>query len=483
MTLLFSEAFGVDTAALDERGAFNPSIVSDMPLFMDPFLLFNSDFPEYQALHRTMMDYLIFLRDHSGQRLDPGTIASWYAFPEVRQNWLGYTRFGNAGHGLGSRFARSLHRNLGVLFSDFGEETVTRGSHLEKLCLVEPGVGRDSISDFTTNLSKGFLLRYTETFAREHIDRERCAMFNVPKAHFNYETQQWAAGKFFLPRLRHDYVLLTPADLLTRDETWINYPDMVAQFERLPDSIPNEQRRASINRYFRQHLPRKAKATDRVVAVRDTILEFPVLIDQYIRLKEESGEEAEGLSLEKVRATRALLDELVRTIASELQERTAFYGQHWRSYDEALARVHTFRRYVEDQDGWRLLNGRSGPLREDDVQLFFGLLWCYTDFDVNREPNNGRGPVDFKVSYGAGDKSLIEFKLARNTSLRRNLAHQVEIYEAANRTSQSVKAIICYTREEQARVGRVLRELRLSGDKSIVVINARSDDKPSASIA
>ena len=36
----------------------------------------------------------------------------------------------------------------------------------------------------------------------------------------------------------------------------------------------------------------------------------------------------------------------------------------------------------------------------------FGLVWCNTEFDINREPNNGRGPVDFKASYGAGDKSL-----------------------------------------------------------------------------
>ena len=45
--------------------------------------------------------------------------------------------------------------------------------------------------------------------------------------------------------------------------------------------------------------------------------------------------------------------------------------------------------------------------------MFFGLLLQRTRFDVNREPNNGRGPVDFKISDGALDKSLIEFKLAK----------------------------------------------------------------------
>ena len=76
-------------------------------------------------------------------------------------------------------------------------------------------------------------------------------------------------------------------------------------------------------------------------------------------------------------------------------------------------------------------------------------MWCGTEFDINREVNNGRGPVDFKASFGAGDKSLIEFKLASNSALKRNLEKQVEIYEAANRTRASVKVIVIYTAREQ----------------------------------
>jgi uncharacterized heparinase superfamily protein len=37
--------------------------VSDLPLFIDPFLLFNSDKPEYQELHDGIIAYLRFLRN------------------------------------------------------------------------------------------------------------------------------------------------------------------------------------------------------------------------------------------------------------------------------------------------------------------------------------------------------------------------------------------------------------------------------------
>ena len=178
--IYFSEFFGVDPDVLEEYGAFDISVVSDLPLFVDPFLLFNSEDPVYQQLHEQILEYLRFLRDQATPGLDSGLIDAWYRFKEVKQNWLGYTLFGNEGAGLGRDFAVALHGALGDILADFGEETVTRGSHLEKLCLIRPGVGKDNISDFTTNLIKAWLCEYTQTFAREHLSEEDCQEFAGP---------------------------------------------------------------------------------------------------------------------------------------------------------------------------------------------------------------------------------------------------------------------------------------------------------------
>ena len=142
------------------------------------------------------------------------------------------------------------------------------------------------------------------------------------------------------------------------------------------------------------------------------------------------------------------------------------------------------RAYIEDNDGNQLFNCAGKPFsNEKELQLAFGLVWLGTEFDVNREVNNGRGPVDFKVSFGPGDKSLIEFKLASNSQLKRNLENQIALYEAANRTRTSVKVIVIYTAADQAKVDRILRELKLENEESIVLIDARSDNKASASKA
>lgn len=157
----FTDFFGVSPDTLEQYGAFNISLVNDLPLFVDPFLLFNSSKPAYQQLHADIIRYVRFLKDMSAQPgIHRGLLKSWFYFSEIRQNWLGFSTVGNRGSGLGGDFANALNQNLYAVFMNFGEEEVTRSSHLEKLCLIKSGVGKDNISDFTTNLIKGFLLEY-----------------------------------------------------------------------------------------------------------------------------------------------------------------------------------------------------------------------------------------------------------------------------------------------------------------------------------
>ncbi len=191
-------------------GQLDISVVSDLPLFVDPFLLFNSKKKPYQQLHAEIIKYLLFLRDKADTGIDPGLLASWYRFKEVKQNWLGFTVLGNEGHALGAKFASALHGSLGSILKDFGTEKVTRGSHLEKLCLIQGGVGRDSISDFTTNLIKNYLLEYAQRFAKAHLDPKYCRNFSVPRTVFNYATESWETRTFYLPSTGRDFVLLTP---------------------------------------------------------------------------------------------------------------------------------------------------------------------------------------------------------------------------------------------------------------------------------
>lgn len=483
--IYFSDFFNVTSSSLVDYGAFNVACIVDLPLFIDPFLLFTSKKPEYRALHNEIVRYLQYLRDKSVQGgMNEGLLRAWYCFPEVKQNRLGFCLSGNNGRGLGMTFARALNENLNNLFSDFGQEKVTKGSHLEKLVLIRERVGRDNISDFTTNLIKGYLLAYTEKFAKTHISPNLIKKVRVPRVSFDYDVGAWRDGTFELPWLDGDYVLLTPEDILTQDDTWINKDDLRRDFPTIREAIPNDALRAQIDHYFRSVLPRRPTAKDEKEATEKVLRKFPALIDHYIRDKEDRGDEAVQRSADKVREVDDRFVQNTRQLVELIVQHGAFYSTPGTTLEETGKKIEYLKHVIENQDGYRLFYlGGKAVEREKDLQILFKLVWEGSPSSVDAEVNNGRGPVDFKISRGARDSTLVEFKLASNSQLERNLENQVAIYEKANNTTRSYKVILFFTEREELLVKNVLRRLKVPKEAGVILIDARSDNKPSASKA
>jgi hypothetical protein len=102
----FTDYFDVSRKDLEAAGAFNVSLINDLPLFIDPFLLFNSQDAQYRQLHDGIIRYLRFLRDKAAAGgVGPGLVAACHRFSEVKQTWLGFSQVGNEGRGLGMDFA------------------------------------------------------------------------------------------------------------------------------------------------------------------------------------------------------------------------------------------------------------------------------------------------------------------------------------------------------------------------------------------
>ena len=486
--IYFSDVFEVPPESLEEYGAFNISLITDLPLFIDPFLLFNSEDDKYKELHDSIIEYMLFLKEVStGGSLPEPLVRQWFAFPEVRQNWLGFSKTGNRGRGLGRHFAETLNRNLNSVFSDFGQETVTRSSHIEKLCLIGDGVGRDMISDFTANLVKGHLCEFSQQFARSYLPSSRRTVHSVDHVRFNYETVSWANGWFELPTLGTDYVLLTPKDILTRDVTWINRPDLIYRFIGIAGALPDSVLRAQVNEYLIRVLPQRPRRKKKEVrdAISRAIEKFPQVLDYYIREKEDLGDQAVSVAEANVSFTQEWLVRQVSAFVRQLLAPTGFYQIRGDTYDEAKQRLLFLKDVIENKGGHRIFYVEGKPIeREEDLQILYRLTWFASDSDVSREVNDGRGPADYKVSRGSGDKTLVEFKLARNTKLERNLANQTEIYEkASDPTHPTLKAILYFNEREFRRVQNILKRLEIEMSPHIVLIDAGADNKPSGSRA
>ena len=486
--IYFSDYFGVAPELVEEYGAFDVSLINDLPLFIDPFLLFNSENQTYQALHTQIIDYMRFLKEVSlGGEVQLPLMREWYTFPEVKQNWFGLSRVGNEGSGLGMDFAKSLHRNLNSVFRDFGDEVVTRSSHLEKLCLIRDGVGRDNISDFTTNLIKQFLAEYTQEFATRYLDGSQRRRVTLRKVRFNYDTRSWVSDSFELPYIHGDFILLTPKDILTKDEAWINRPELLDRFPEIAHALPDATLRAQVNDYLVRAIPTGPKVKKKEIreAIGRAVERFPQVLDYYIRDKENSGEQAVSNAEARVREVEIVFIQQVRSLVSQYLDPAGFYRLSYNTYEEARERVMFLKDVIENKGGHKFFYVNGVPIeREADLQILYRLTWYATPSDVTREANDGRGPADFKISRGAADKTIVEFKLAKNTQLERNLQKQCEVYELASDTTYpSIKAILYFDDSQYEKVARILKRLGLERNQNIVLIDACDYNKPSGSRA
>jgi hypothetical protein len=154
------------------------------------------------------------------------------------------------------------------------------------------------------------------------------------------------------------------------------------------------------------------------------------------------------------------------------------------TYEEARERVLFFKDVIENKGGHRIFYIKGEPIeREEDLHILYRMTWFASVSDVTREANDGRGPVDFKVSMGSKDKTLVEFKLASNSQLKRNLKGQAPVYQKASDAERTIKVIVYFTAAGKKRVDGILKELKLTDDPNVVFVDARKDNKPSGSKA
>jgi hypothetical protein len=248
--------------------------------------------------------------------------------------------------------------------------------------------------------------------------------------------------------------------------------------------IPNKELRSQVNNYFQKILPRSPRRKDKRDAAFRTVQQFPELIDFYIRSKEDTGDKAENIANQHVALSQKLYLEQFRELTELLRRKTNFYANPGNSYEDAYQRVLFLKDVIENKGGHCIFYVGGVPLeREEDLHILYRMAWFATVSDVTREANDGRGPADYKVSRGSADKTLVEFKLAKNTQLERNLKKQTLIYEKASDAKRTIKVIVYFSARERKRVERILKRLKLAEDKNVVQIDARKDNKPSGSKA
>lgn len=485
--IYFSDYFDVDHSIVDNYGALDISLLSDNPAFVDPFLIFYSKNKDYQELHQFIVDYLIFLRKQS----NVGNFSPlFYTFPEVSEVWLGFSKSGNKGLGLGKYFANELNKNL-VSILKGSKSKITKSTHIEKLCIIGDRVGADKVSDFTINLIKQYLVKYTEEFAIKNLNKKHVSKFRISKLYFDFEKNNWVDGEATLPINPHsksDYVLLTPKDILVKEEGWISVNDFLNNDGLIINNIPNDDLRYKINEYFLSLIPDKQNKKGESVkdfskkntrsALKKAAKKYPELIDYFIKQKEENGKGAVEASL----ADNDFLKQVFYLGVKAITEKLKFEGfylidERSNSFLETVNKIKKFKYVMEKRDGYTIFwDGKKlRKFKEPDVDKMIDLVFASSLYSVDKQVNNGRGPSDMKVSKGSADCTIIETKLAKNTQLEKNLLNQLNIYKEANNTSKGVYVILYFDDTEFKKVESILKKLKMTEfvDEWIFLIDCR----------
>lgn len=498
--MLFSDYFNIKQSTLENYGALNICLDCDLPLFIDPMLIFNNNKPEYKKLHRNIIKYFNFLYNKSLSGLNEKEILTWFNFSEVPNNWLGYSLEGNKGTALGKKYAMFLHENISFVIN---HNNITKSQHIEKAMLLYDGTGRDKISDLTVNLIKDYLCEFTQTFAQKHLPVEKCEKVYVDKAYFNYKTESFVSEEYYLPIFVNDngekeYLLLTPLDLLRKEEQSINKKSFISNYERVRDSIDNLELRTYVDNYigkalreYQENMKRQNRIPNEKTAKKIEKERFceiakmkPEIYDYFIKLTEDNPKELFAICC----AERNDLNEFISkkdafVTCFDIKDYSKSIPKTAR--EEAKMRLSYFKHMIEDCDLYKQLYYHGNQIaKEEDLQRLFKLVWCDTTRKINAEVNNGRGAADFIICNGKRDQNIIEFKLASNSKLD-HVFKQVDIYEKANETTDSLIAIFCFSEAEINKVMGIIKSRKIEHliNESIYIIDCRNDNKKSASVA
>lgn len=256
-----------------------PRVGVDVPVGIDPFLLFKSRDPDFQVLHRQILD--VFRSGiNSVQNKKQDHARQLFQFPEVAEIGLGYTRGGKKGSGVGTYLSELILNTLRD-----SQALLERGiRHVEELQLVSVGIGPDRVSDIAANLIKEFLIVYTQ---------KQCALWNIPTQRgvpvphiFDHDSGDWRDGYFDLPtsRIDNSAILLVPRRIV-RALPWINYDDFLKlEFTAYLRAKRTKQSRGNVPLNSTTEIKRDIVAVTRREIDR---------VDRYIRLKEETAAQAQ----------------------------------------------------------------------------------------------------------------------------------------------------------------------------------------------
>lgn len=201
----------------DEVDFAIPFLDEDIPLYVDPFLLWKINSQQDNALHTSVLNSFnqighLFIKGQESE-----TTKILIELTECNEVGLG-----NSKTRQGKRIGEITAHEILSLFRTIPQVNNQGFQHFEEIQLFIDNISKDRISDITCSLIKSFLIDFTI---------EQCQKFGIPIEKctislYNYKTQKIEFEETYLPLNPENKqpIILTPKRWL-RYVPWINYED------------------------------------------------------------------------------------------------------------------------------------------------------------------------------------------------------------------------------------------------------------------
>jgi len=266
----FSRAFGINKSQ-GELDFVDVPLHTDMWLFVDPFAIGQRVDPWSQQCHRTLVAFFQRVVDDIRAGYLEEARALLAHLREPNETRFGLSKKRPAGAGIGPQQAQQLYEALKE------SSAVKTGflSSLEECELMIEGIGRDKISDLTTNVIRAHLVEYTV---------QQCNLHAVPTQTvslapcFNPDTFVWQSRYADLPVWKGRPIVLVPK-VIARFGTAYDHQDYYRHY--VLDYLQAEEREAASS------LVHTLKSGKRVVYKKDVQRKYPCTKDFLYRFSRE----------------------------------------------------------------------------------------------------------------------------------------------------------------------------------------------------
>ena len=448
---------------LEEKGVFDPVLDKDSHFFINLQRLKKTTVPEFKASYEKINEYfrkVIKLLDRTESK-DQQDICykqalKMFDFSEVNGICLGYAK-----GATGSGFGRLLGSQVISTAYDIVKLGMDDPEMFQLLPLFQDNVGPDRLSDMIATLILDDIKAYTKRINKE---------LGITKR--KYKEVSFKDG-FAMNPYKNDYILLVPIEILHKlpvAECWEDIDLCVSQ---------NETIRAEMNAEVANEWG-KYTASQRKTFLRNKIFKNA---NAYKRVMEKYRQE-ELSAFDPKENFEYYLKKLEQSI---LQLKINWKSEHneINSLTAAEDILSGFKQWVEYNKGWEVIQEADSRKKEKILQRVIHLSGTSyikaNNLDMSCEPDEGRGPVDFKISRGQ-DITIVEVKLTSNNQYLHGFEVQIEEYGKAEQTDNLVYVLVDLGNPEKVQKVCDLRDRKVDEDikvPKLVIIDATQKESAS----